>query len=118
MAISVNDKEAAKLLANLFAETLPGSGADLLDEDIEITGTGQMIYLNVSFSATTGAVLTLDRTVGTTTVSQKLNGAEDITADTLYVATIPVCPGEKLNFTFSGTGGTYTLAVAQVVQYG
>lgn len=111
----VNDPEAPRLLINLFNEDLPTSGADLCD-GVSITGSGQAEYLNISFSSPASAVLSLKRTVGTTTVTQKLNATVALVADQLYQETIQVVPGETINFGYAATTNKYNLIVAEALQ--
>ncbi|MDD2753896.1 MAG: hypothetical protein PHS80_00075 [Methanothrix sp.] len=111
----VNDPEAPKLLINLFNTALPESGADLC-VGVSVTGSGQAEYLNISFSSPASAVLSVKRTVGATTVSQKLNGGAAIVAGQLYQATILVAPGETINFGYAATTNVYNLIIAEVIQ--
>jgi len=114
---NVNDPEAARLLINEFNEDLPPAGQPLTD-GVAVGGSGRMAYLNISFSSVVSAVLTLTRTAGVATVSEKLNGGTAIGAGVHYSATVPVVPGQTINLTYGDTGGKYTVAVGAVVQNG
>jgi len=111
----VNDPEAPRLLINLFNEDLPTTNADLC-VGVSVTGSGQAEYLNISFSSPASAALSLKRTVGTTTVTQKLNGGAAVVAGALYQATILVAPGETINFGYAATTNKYNLIIAEVIQ--
>lgn len=116
--LHVNAPEAASLLAYKFNETLPSTAGSDLTDGITITGSGRVAYLNLSFSSNISAVLNVTRTVNSVTKTQILNGGTAVSAGELFKDTIMVCPGELINVTYTGTGGTYQLAIGAVVQNG
>ncbi len=114
---NVNNPEAARLLINEFNEDLPPAGQPLTD-GVAVGGSGRMAYINISFSSAVSGVLSVTRTVGATTVTEKLNGGRSVDAGSLYVATIPSPAGQTINLVYSVTNGKYTVAVGAVVQNG
>jgi len=111
----VNNPEAPRLLINEFNQDLPTTNADLCD-GVSVTGSGQAEYINISFSSVGSAVLSVKRTVGSTTVTQKLNGGVAIVAGQLYQATVLVAPGETINLGYAATSNKYNLIIAEVIQ--
>ena len=116
--LHVNAPEAASLLAYKFNETLPSTAGSDLTDGITITGSGRVAYLNLSFSSNISAVLNITRTVNSVTKTQILNGGTAVSAGELFRDTIMVAPGELINITYGGTGGTYQLIIGAVVQNG
>jgi hypothetical protein len=116
---NVNQPEAAVLLADKWNEDLPASaGDDLLTDSIVIAGSGRVAYLNVGFSSAVSAVLSVKRTRGSTTITQKLKAGAAVAVGTLHQETLYVAPGETINFGYADTGGKYYLTVGAVVQNG
>lgn len=114
----VNEAEAAMLLADVWNADLPEAGVGLLTEAIEITGSGRIAYLNVCFSSAVSSTLSVKRTRGAVSEVQALNGGANISADTLYQATVYAVPGETIDMIYGDNGGKYYLAVGAVVQNG
>ncbi len=109
--------DASRLLVNKFGATLPSSGVALADA-IVVTGSEHTAgYLNVFFTSDVAAALSVKRTVGAvTTPAEKLNMGSAIGAGTSFAETIVVAASETIELVFGGTGGTYSLKVATVIQ--
>jgi hypothetical protein len=64
----------------------------------------------------TAGVLTLRRTKGAATVSEKLNGGTELTADAAYVFDVMLDSGETANLRSSASGTALKISVTELVE--
>ena len=115
--LKANDPEGPRLLIDIFKTALPAGGQPIAGDGIVITGSGQAKYLNISFRSNIAGVIAVTSMVGGVADNKgNCNGGASLTDYELYQATYMGRPGETINLIFSGTGGTYTLGIAEVIQ--
>ena len=115
---NVNAPEAAQLLADEWNADLPTAGTSLLTDDIEITGSGRIAYMNIGFSSSVSAILSVKRTRTAVSRIHQLNGGSSIAVGALHQETIYVVPGETIQLVYGDNGGKYELVIGAVVQNG
>lgn len=89
--------------ANIFNTALPGIGADLLAADIVPMFDPGLLRIYISLSV--NGEISIVRTVGAASVTEKLNSGNALGADNSYMFTVAWKAGESINLTCSSTGG-------------
>lgn len=96
-----------------FRETaLPGAGSDLIS--IPITPVRAIPTLRVSFTPGVTGILTATYTLAGNTRTDQMFGGETLAAGIEMWGDITPMTGETVNFTFSNTGGNYSLSVREM----
>jgi len=95
---------------------LPAVGGTDLFTAVTMVGNADRIgAMEIHFSATVGGTLKLKRIVNGVTSYETLNGGVAVTANVpIPVEVRPFAAGEVISLTYTGTGGTYYLTVADV----
>lgn len=100
------------LRARLFNTATPGSTVELLPLGITVTDGTTILTVYCCFSAS--GVLSVERTVGGVTVSEKLNSGDALDAGCAYMFDVSIQSDTTINFKYSaGTGTTYIFVVDQ-----
>jgi len=92
-----------ELKDSVYNQGIP-TGIDIFATDLEPTESPTTFRIYACFDP--GGILTVTRTVGTTTVTENLNGGANLAANASYFFDIAVHYGEKINLQYSGVGAT------------
>jgi hypothetical protein len=107
MTLSVNTsiRQIPTEKISIINQSLPTADSNLLSSTITSSyGTSSDLDIYVCMSI--AGVLSVKRTVASTTVTEKLNSANALVANALYAFTVSMRPSDSINLQYSTTGGT------------
>jgi len=103
----LKDPNACKKIIQLIRETLPAENGDWFESDIIVSGSPDAVwYLNIDVCVSVPGAFSVSRTNGTDEWSEIQNGGNNLAAGAGYRFTVEVSGGDKLNLSYSATGGT------------
>ncbi len=83
--------------------TLPAANEDILASPVE--AEIPISYFNVSVCSNVAGILSIVYTIGADEIVTQLNGGQNIEPNVLYIWSIPVRMGDKINVRLNNTDG-------------